>query len=111
MNSNSVIANSYGRLLDDIKKLSTKSQLLLEKGAAYQLNLSLVELTLSFPGMEKNPDKLNLLSYQQNLHLFSWKYKFYDIADNQIKNCKIFLPYTKFKNKDFEFDNTKKTKK
>ena len=111
MNSNSVIANSYGRLLDDIKKLSTKSQLLLEKGAAYQLNLSLVELTLSFPGMEKNPDKLNLLSYQQNVHLFSWKYKFYDIADNQIKNCKIFLPYTKFKNKDFEFDNTKKTKK
>ena len=50
---NLVIANDYGRQLDDIKKLSTKSRLLLEKGAAYQFDLSLVELALSFPGMEK----------------------------------------------------------
>ena len=51
---NLVIANDYGRQLDDIKKLSTKSRLLLEKGAAHQFDLSLVELALSFPGMEKN---------------------------------------------------------
>ena len=53
MNCNLVIANDYGRLLDDIKKLSTKSRFLLEKRAAYQFNLSSVELALSFPGMEK----------------------------------------------------------
>ena len=58
-------------LLDNIKKLLTKSRLLLEKGTAYQLNLSLVKLALSFPGMEKKTDKLNLLSYQENVDLFS----------------------------------------
>ena len=109
MNCNLVIANDYGGLLDDIKKLSTKSRLLLEKGAAYQFDLLLVELALSFPGMEKeteNKSKLNLLSYQENVDLFSSKYKFYDITD-----CKIFSPYTQFKNKGFEFEDTKKTKK
>ena len=54
MNCNLVIANDYGRLLDDIKKLSTKIRFWLEKRAAYQFNLSSVELALSFPGMEKN---------------------------------------------------------
>ena len=39
----------------------TKSRLLLEKGAAYQFDLSLVKLVLSFPGMEKRPDKKDLL--------------------------------------------------
>ena len=51
------------------------------------------------------------MSYQENVDLFSWKYKFYDITDNQIKDCKIFSPYTQFKNKDFEFKETKKNKK
>ena len=71
MNCNLVIANDYGRLLDNMKKLLTKSRLLLKKGAACQLDLSLVKLALSFPGMEKKPDKLNLLSYQENVELFS----------------------------------------
>ena len=59
--------------------------------------------------MEKeteNESKLNLLSYQENVDLFSSKYKFYDITD-----CKIFSPYTQFKNKRFELEDTKKTKK
>ena len=45
------------------------------------------------------------------MDLYSWKYKFYDIKDNQIKDCKIFSPYTQFKNKGFEFMDVKKTKK
>ena len=50
MNGNLVIANN-SRLLNDIKKLSAKSRLLLEKGAAYQSDLSLVEIiALSFQG-------------------------------------------------------------
>ena len=53
MNCNLVIANDYGDLLDDIKELSTKRRLLLEKRPAYQFDLSLIELTLSFWGMEK----------------------------------------------------------
>ena len=52
MTCNLVIANDYGRLLDDIRKLSTKSRLILEKQAAYQFDLSLFELALSSAGME-----------------------------------------------------------
>ena len=58
---------------------------------------------------KKNPDKLNLLSYEENFDLFSSKYKFYDITDNQIKGCKYFSPHTQFKNKGFEFEDTKKS--
>ena len=35
MNCNLIIANGYGGLLDDIKKLLTKRRRLLEKGAPY----------------------------------------------------------------------------
>lgn len=45
------------------------------------------------------------------MELYSWKYKFYDIKDNQTKNCKIFSPYTQFKKKGFEFMNIDKNKK
>ena len=44
MNWNLPIANDYGELLDDIKKLSAKSRLLLEKRPAYQFDLSLLRL-------------------------------------------------------------------
>ena len=54
---NLVTANDYGRLLDDIRKLSTKSRLLLEKGAAYQFDLSLIKLALSSAGMETETKK------------------------------------------------------
>ena len=50
------------------------------------------------------------MSYQEYVDLFSWKYKFYDITDNQIKDCKVFSPYRQFKNKGFEFEDTKKKK-
>ena len=51
------------------------------------------------------------LSYSENIDLYSRKYRFQDIKDNQIKDCKIFSPYTQFKNKGFEFQDIKKTKK
>ena len=103
MNCNLVIADNYGKLLDNINELSTKSRLLLEKGPAYQFDLSLIELALSFPGMEKKVDEMYFLSYPENMDLYSWKYEFYDSNDNQIKNCKIFSPYTQSKNEGFEF--------
>ena len=60
--------------MDDIKELSTKRRLSLEKGTAYQFDLSLIELALSFPGMEKNVDEMYFLSYPENMDLYSWKY-------------------------------------
>ena len=86
-----VIANDYGDLLNNIKDLKTKSGLLLEKRQAYQFDLSLIELALSFPGMKKKKiDEMYFLSYPENMNLYNWKYKFYDVKDNQIKYCKIF---------------------
>lgn len=38
VNCNLVIANDYGNLLKDVRELSTKSRLLLEKGPAYQFD-------------------------------------------------------------------------
>ena len=51
------------------------------------------------------------MSYQENIDLFSWKYKFYDIKDKEVKDCKFFSPYTKTKNKGFEFEDTQETEK
>ena len=60
---NLVTANDYGRLLDDIRKLSTKSRLLLEKGAAYQFDLSLIKLALSSAGMETETKKKKQINW------------------------------------------------
>ena len=60
---NLVTANDYGRLLDDIRKLSTKSRLLLEKGAAYQFDLSLIKLALSSAGMETETKKKQQINW------------------------------------------------
>ena len=111
MNYNLVIMNDYGDLLDDIKELSTKSLLLLEKRPAYQFDLSLIKLALSFSGMESKADEMYFLSYPENMDLHCWKYKSYDIKDNQMKDCKIFSPYTQSKNKGFVLMDVKKAKK
>ena len=44
INCNLVIVNDYGDLIDDIRDLSTKSRLLLEKGPAHQFDLPLLRL-------------------------------------------------------------------
>ena len=111
VNCNLVVANDHGDLLGDIKELSTKSQLLLEKRPAYQFDLSLLRLPFYFPGMKHEVDELYFLSYQENIDLYSWKYQFYDIKDSQVKSCKFISLYMLFKNKSFEFQDVKKTKK
>ena len=100
-----MIANDYGDLLHDIKELSTKGRLLLEKGPAYQFDLSLLGLAFYFPSMKHEIDELYLLLYQENIDLYSRKYKLYDIKDNQVKHYKFFSP------QGFEFEDTKKTNK
>ena len=60
--------------------------------------------------MKHAVDELCFLLYQENIDLYSWKYKFYDIKDNQVKDCKIFSTYTQSKNKGFEFEILKNQK-
>ena len=43
------------------------------------------------------------------MEFFSYKYKFYDVIDNQIKNSKIFLPLPQFKYSGFDFANPERT--
>ena len=111
MNCNLVITNNYGDLLDDIKELYTKSRLLLEKEPPYQFDLSLPRLTFYFPGMKHEVDELYFLLYQENIDLYCWKYKFYDIKDNQVKDSKNFRRICSLKKKALSFKMQKKKKK
>ena len=111
MNCSVVIVNDYSDLLDDVNELSTKSWWLLEKRPAYQFSLSLLRLAFYFPGMEKKVDDMYFLSYPENIDLYSWKYKFYNVKDNQVKDCKIFSLYAQFKTEGFEFQDVQKIKK
>ena len=61
--------------------------------------------------MKHELDELYFLLYQENIDLYSQKYKFYDIKNSQVKDCKNFSPYMHFKNKGFEFQDAKKNKK
>ena len=49
MNCNLFIANDYGDATQDIKDLSEKSRLLLEKSLAYQFKLAFVHLLFYYP--------------------------------------------------------------
>ena len=100
MNCDLVIANDYGRLLDDIKKLSTKSRLFLEKGAVYQFDLSLVEFALSFPIFCHIKRTLNVLVGNINFTI-----------SQILKIIEFFSLYMQFKNKGVGYEDAKKTKK
>ena len=100
MNCDLVIANDYGRLLDDIKKLSTKSRLFLEKGAVYQFDLSLVEFALSFPIFCHIKRTLNVLVGNINFTI-----------SQILKIIEFFSLYMQFKNKGVGYEDAKKPKK
>ena len=100
MNCDLVIANDYGRLLDDIKKLSKKSRLFLEKGAVYQFDLSLVEFALSFPIFCHIKRTLNVLVGNINFTI-----------SQILKIIEFFSLYMQFKNKGVGYEDAKKTKK
>ena len=85
-NCNLVIANDLDDRLKNIKELSEKGCLLLEKGPAYQFDLCQIQLPFFRQGLERNFSNLYLLSYPEKIDFYSWKYKFYDIKDNLIKD-------------------------
>ena len=85
-NCNLAIANDLDDRLKNIKELSEKGCLLLEKGPAYQFDLCQIQLPFFRQGLERNFSNLYLLSYPEKIDFYSWKYKFYDIKDNLIKD-------------------------
>ena len=79
---------------------------MLQKGPAYQFKLAFVCLLYYHPGLNGKTEEF--LSYKENMEFFSYKYKFYDVIDNQIKNSKIFSPLSQFKYSGSEFANPKR---
>ena len=65
MSCNCIIANNYGKVTQNIKDLSEKSQLLLEKGPSYQFKLAFVYLLLYYPGLNEKTELLDFLSYKK----------------------------------------------
>ena len=43
--------------------------------------------------------------YLQNIEYYLYKYKFFDVKTNTIKDGKIFSPYLQFSHTGFEFEN------
>ena len=43
--------------------------------------------------------------YLQNIEYYLYKYKFFDIKTNSIKDGQIFSPYSQFSHSGFEFKN------
>ena len=82
---------------------------MLRKGPVYQFKSAFVYLLYYYPGLNGKTEVLDFLSYTENMEFFSYKYKFYDVVDNQIKNAKIFSPLSQFKYSGFEYANPKKT--
>ena len=88
-------------IVDEIKKLSEKSRLLLEKSPAYQNNINKITLVVGFTGtiIEKIPFDFQLTTEQINQ--YSWSYKFYDIEEKKVRDCKIYLPHDHLQNDGF----------
>ena len=61
--------------------------------------------------MERNWTGLHLSSFQENINRYSWKYEFYDVKDNLIKDSKIISSYTQFLNKGLSFQDLAERKK
>ena len=108
MNCNLIIHDNYEHVSDEIKQLSKKSNLLLEKGPDCFFKIDEENLNITFYnfGQLKSKGKpMPCQKYPQNIEYYLYKYKFFDIKTNTIKDGKIFSPYSQFLHSGFEFKN------
>ena len=84
--------------------------MLLEKGPAYQFDLSLIELALSFPIKERKVDEMYFLSYPENMDLCSWNVNFTTSKTIKSKIVKFFHPIRNLKIKALNLWMLKKQK-
>ena len=74
-------------VLDEIKQLSEKSRLLLEKDPAYQNDIKTIYLRRGVPGTTMEKVTFGFLLSAANIKCFSWHYKFYDTEEKKIRDC------------------------
>ena len=81
-----------GSMLDGIRELSEKSRPLLAKGPAYQNDIKDVYLYAGVAGTTQQQITLIFFNVTANINRFSWHYKFYDVEEKKIRDCKIWSP-------------------
>ena len=88
-------------VLDEIKKLSEKSRLLLEKGPAYQNDIKKITLVVGFAGtiIGKIPFDFQLTT--ERINQYSWSYKFYDSEKYKVRDCKTYSLHDHLQNDRF----------
>ena len=89
-----------------IEELSEISRKLIEKGAAYHVDIGY--LTSQLSNIYDVPNIKNLtLNWVIQPSFFDvncYQYKYFDTVEKKIKDCKIFSPFTLFKGNGFEFE-------
>ena len=96
MNCNLIIHNDYEHVSDGIKQHSKKSNLLLGKGPDCFFKTDEENPNIKFYSFGQLKRKGKPMLYQkdpQNIEYYLYKYKFFDVKTNTIKDGKIFSPY------------------
>ena len=88
---------------EKIKKLSAKSRLLLEKGAAYLCDIDYLMLKSEWYIKDSN-HIYRFKLYPEIIDNYSYKYKFWDTKEKTIRYGQIYLPISQFLGKGFNFE-------
>ena len=108
MNFNLIIHDDYEHVSDEIKQLSKKSNLLLEKGPDCFFKIDEENPNVKFYNFGHLKIKSKPMPYQkylQNIEYYLYKYKFFAVKTITIKDSQIFSPYSQFLHAGFEFKN------
>ena len=88
---------------EKIKKLFAKSRLLLEKDAAYLCDINYLMLALEWYIKDSN-HTYRFKLYSKIIDNHSYKYKFWGTTEKKIRDGQIYLPYSQFVGKGFNFE-------
>ena len=88
---------------EKIKKLSAKIRLLLEKGAAYLCDIDYLMLKSDWSIKDSN-HTYRFELYPKIIDNYSYKYNFWDSIEKTIRDGQIYLPYSQFLGKGFNFE-------
>ena len=111
MNCNLIIHGDYEHVSDEIKQLLKKSNLLLVKGPDCFYKIDEENQNIKFYNFGQLKSKGKPMPYQkylQNIEYYLYKYKFFDVKTNTIKDGKIFSPYLQFSRTGFELKTMQK---
>ena len=95
--------NTHEDILNDIKELSEKSRVLLEKGPAYQNEIHDVYLFLGVGGTVMKQLTFCFWLPNAQIYKFCYNYKFDDVKEQRVRDCRIYSPYRQFIERDLKF--------